>query len=252
MTHSYMNPTNSDYQNANLLDLVRFLIVSDGAGHTVAEAENSYDGAGLTAGATSPGRDPAYAAGGGITARGNLTGVTRYGGVSPNVSLHATFDDSGNRLTSTDGNGNTTDFIWGNAGAYLAEVDMPSTITGSTVSQHKVTMTYDAGTGLLATSTDQNGNVTNFHRDDWGRPTETDFPDGGRTKFLYTPNTIEVQRLLSGTSYTDAIAHLNGLGLADRGFICNGSYGSCSGSTDWDTVDTVFNGFGLPVYISNP
>jgi len=61
-----------------------------------------------------------------------------------------------------------------------------------------------------------------------------------------------VQRLISGTSYTDAISHLNGLGLADRSFVCNGSYGTCTGSTDWDTVDTVFNGLGLPVYTSNP
>src|SRR6185437_5257169 len=138
----------------------------------------------------------------------------------------------------------TTHFVWGNSGAYLAEVDMPATTTGSTVSQHKLTMTYDPGTGELATSTDQNGNVTTVHHGDWGRTTET--------KFLYTANTVEVQRLISGTSYTAAISHLNGLGLADRSFVCNGSYGTCTGSTDWDTVDTVFNGLGLPVYTSNP
>jgi len=147
--------------------------------------------------------------------RGNATTVVRqcFQGTTAcaigNPTTIYTYDETGQVLSVKDPKGNTTgySFVDGyvstNTGsftttggappsgkvtnAYLTKITYPQ--TGST--NHIETFTYGYNDGELTTATDENGQVTGKmttyrYNDNFDRPTETDYPDGGQTTLSYT------------------------------------------------------------------
>ncbi|TAN21401.1 MAG: hypothetical protein EPN33_12320 [Acidobacteria bacterium] len=220
----------------------------EGSSRTVtAETEYAYDQSPLVASGATDGRDPAYGAGRGITARCNLTTLTKVN-YTGNISESFTYDDAGNRLTHADGNGNTTSFAYSSSdqAAYLTQITLPNTTTAGKTVQHSFTMAYDNTTGLETSRTDvQNATTTSFtYSDPLDRLTGQNNPDGGKITYAYTANSVETKKLAINSAWTDAFAHWGGLGSADRKLTYNG--------TNWDTTDTAFDGEQMPLYVSYP
>lgn len=232
---------------AHIVDRPTTVEIEDVNHNRVAETDYAYDQSPLQLSGAVDGRDPAYASTGSITARCNVTTLTKYN-YTGNISEAFTYDDAGNPLTHTDGNGNTTSYAYGSAleAAYVTQTTLPSTSTGGKSIQHSVQMGYDLASGLMTSRTDvQNGITINYSfGDPLDRPTEIDFPDGGKTTYAYASSSVETKRLRTGSTWTDHFDHWDGLGNSDRSLTYNG--------TNWDTVDTAFDGEQLPLYVSYP
>ncbi len=245
-----------DDYTQGLLDPVRVLTVADGTGHTVSQTNNIYDGSSLQYAGAWPGRDSAYQSGSGITARGNLTSQTRYGGSSSNVTLHWTYDAAGNRLTATSGNGNVTTYTFDTSdGAYLTQIAGPPTTTGNKTNTHTEDLTFDTDSGLLTKAEDvENAETTTYAYDSADRPSQINYPDGGETKFGYSgASQVETSRLFdTSNDWAESYTVLDSLGRPERQL----SYypllaGYCSGD-DWQETDTAYDGLNQPIYRSLP
>ncbi|MGH9489051.1 MAG: hypothetical protein ACRD17_00945 [Terriglobales bacterium] len=231
----------------HLVDRPTATKIEDNNGNVVAETDYFYDQSALTPSGATDGRDPAYAAGGGITARCNLTTLTKIN--SPNdISDTYTHDDAGNPLTHTDGNGNTTGYAYGSTyqAAYVTQTTLPSTSTGGQPVAHSETMTYDLAAGEIASQTDvQNQTTTDWAYDDpLSRLTEVDYADGGQTLYVFAAGNVETERKQHSdcNCYMHAFEDWDGLGRVIRSTAYNGSY--------WQTVDAARDGEGQPIYQS--
>src|SRR6185437_13187630 len=113
---------------------------------------------------------------------------------------------------------------------------------------------YLLASGAAATHTDQNGQTTTTkYTDLMGRPTELDYPDGGVTAFLYNDSpsavTVETQRKLDGSRWTDAFTAFDPLG---RPLSQASANGESSPTPPWDRVDTCYDASGAVGYTSYP
>jgi len=221
---TYKYSSDSRYLAANILDLPASVIVTDGnpTPNVCAETDYGYDEYAL---------DPS-----GVTVQhvaapnsvqGNLTSVTRQLFTNPcapptptKTPLKTTYHvfDTGMRHTSTDSRMNTTTYAYSPTfyGAYVTQTTMPITSSPSSAN-HIVSGNYDFNTGLLTSFTDQNSNVTNYTYDVMLRPTNVTYasPDGGQTNFYYAnTTTVEMQKLIAGTTWTDSFVYYDGLGRA--------------------------------------
>jgi RHS repeat-associated protein len=231
----------------HIVDRPTLVEIESGSRQRTAETDYGYDQSPLAAGGATAGRDAAYAAGGGITARCNLTTLTRYNDTGDIVERF-TFDDAGNRLTHVGGNGNTTSYAYDPSlqAAYVTLTTLPQTTTGGRIIAHSRQTGYDLASGRVTSRSDvQNATTTSYvYNDPLDRLTETDYPDGGKTTLTYAANSLETRRLRTGSTWTDHFDHWGGLGDVDRAM-------TYSGST-WDTVDTSLDGEQLPAYVSYP
>jgi RHS repeat-associated protein len=180
--------------------------------------------------------------------RGNLTSVSRW--VNTNntwATTSYTYNDLGNRLTATDGNGNATSYTYSLsfADAYVTQVTMPTTNSV----QHITSTNYDFNTGLVTSSTDQNGNVTGFSYDDMFRPLSVDYPDHGQTTYGYVdsaPFTITETRTNTTGSLVSTTV-LDGLGRTSQVQTTDTDCG-----TGLHYVDTAYDTNGRKKTVSNP
>lgn len=90
--------------------------------------------------------------------RGNPTTISRWIGGSGWVTEKRTYYDTGKLASDTDPNQNTTNYFYdaAYAGAWLTRIEAPA-ISGT---QYANSFAYDPATGLMTSSTDENGNVT--------------------------------------------------------------------------------------------
>lgn len=106
---------------------------------------------------------------------------------------------------------------------------------------------YDWQTGLLAKSTDWNGQSTTHHYDGLMRKTETDFADGGKTVVNYPPNSnaneIWTWKYADSTNHTESRQHLDGFGRPDRT-----AFSNAQGS--FDQADTCYDATGRVSFAS--
>ncbi|MGC2695654.1 MAG: hypothetical protein WA738_07670, partial [Candidatus Angelobacter sp.] len=148
-------PNAASYLSNNLLDLVSSTTVYDGAGNQVASTTYGYDESSLgSSGVGSTLRDPNPPNG---SLRGNQTTVSHWLNTSNTfLSSHATYNDAGEVLSSTDPGGHTTNHLYDLAyqGAYSTQSCSPTTNPGSVT--HCVSGTYDFNTGLLTSLTNEN------------------------------------------------------------------------------------------------
>jgi RHS repeat-associated protein len=185
----------------------------------------------------------------GVTgSRGNVTSVHRWLN-PPGTTLDTinTYDDTGNIITTTDPGLHKTTFTFGGCnGAFLTQTNMPDT-NSPNLAHHQSGATYDCNTGLVSTTTDQNGNLTKFFYDNLLRPTETDYADGGQTVASYPDrNHVTVQRKIDGTRSTSSTTVLDGYGRVSRTALANGE------STPYDQQDFCYDANGRLGFKSYP
>lgn len=179
--------------------------------------------------------------------RGNLTSINEWRNLPTVATLSTTltYDDTGNVLTAKDPGGHTTSFAYSNSNAYVSQVTLPAT-TSPNAQTHITSATYDSNTGLMLTSTDQNGKVATFQYDGLLRPTNTYFPDATtlQTQLQYQDTSqVWTWNYLDATNHTDFRRHIDSLGRMDRTAFLN-QEGS------WDMQDTCFDSNGRPAFTS--
>jgi hypothetical protein len=143
---------------------------------------------------------------------GNPTTITRSTDATNSVNETFTYNTNGTVATHKDVKQNTTSFTYGECNStFPTQVSLPLSLSR--------TMHWDCNGGVLLWSKDENVNqTTNQYTDSkaW-RITETDYPDGGWTKYAYnftTPlswNLVTTQNL-DGTNTRVATSYLDGLG----------------------------------------
>ena len=238
----------SSYVSANLLDLPYSVVVTDGSvtPNICAETDYGYDEYAL---------DPSSVTEQHVAApnsvQGNLTSITRQLFTNPCASptpskmpLKATYHvfDTGMRHTSTDPLINLTTYAYSSNfyGAFLTQTTFPPA-SSPNYATHIISGSYDFNTGLLTSFTDQNSNTTNYTYDVMFRPTNMTYPspDGGQTNFYYAnPTTVEMQKLIAGTTWTDSFTYYNGLGREIRSTSKNDE------TLPWDQIDTCYDANG--------
>ncbi len=249
-TKTYLALSNAAYLANNILDLTTTQTVADGIGAQVAQTTYGYDESALISSGiiTQHESNPPTGA-----ARGNQTSVHRWLNGSTvsttNCSVSVsngylvntrTYNDTGTVAQSVDACGHTTTFSYSSAfaGAYLTHTRLPDT-TSPNFAQHVVGANYDFSTGMLTSSTDQNGQPTTYAFDNMLRPTTISYPDGGQTNLYYPDaNTVEMQRKMDATRWTDQFVRVDGVGREIRRISANDE------PTPWDQADTCYDARG--------
>jgi RHS repeat-associated protein len=190
--------------------------------------------------------------------RGNRTSTSHWLNTTNSfLSSTATYFDTGMPASSTppanaDGLNRTTTYSYSSTflGAYLTQTNMPDTQmpdTGAPVVHHIISGNYDFNTGLLTSFTDENSQPYTYQYDIMLRLTQGNHPDGGVTKFIYPdPNTVERQRLITGTTYDDFKVKFDGVG---RPYQTQQLTPDC---TSYIKVDTTYDSVGRAATVSNP
>jgi len=260
---SYLSLSNSSYVTALLLDLVQSKVFTSGSGNKCSETDYAYDGAGdlvtytgsLTQHTTAP-----------FSVLGNLTSMTRqYSGTPCQsgatwTSLPSTVYkvyNTGMRVSATDPLNNTTTYSYvpvspctmtNYYGAFVTQTTYPVTYSPN-MANHVISGCYDFNTGLLTQFTDQNSNTTAYTYDVMLRPTNVTYPspDGGQTNFYYAnTTTVEMQKLIAGTTWTDSFTYYDGLGRESRSMSKNDE------TIPWDQMDTCYDANGRVGFKSYP
>ncbi len=230
---------------SGIVDRPASVVVEDGGGNRVAEADYGYDE--TTPQATSGIVQHAAVAG----SRGNLTSVHRWVNTT-GAFLVSTFayDDTGQRLSATDAAGDTTSYSYADnfvGGAPYTTNAYITTIADALGHADRYAWNYAGGT--MASHADQNTNTSNYlYNDAWGRLTEADFPDGGVTTYTYSPNstTLETKRKQdTAGDWMDELDSFDGLG---RPIVA----ATETSANQWSRVDTLYNGYGEKSHVTYP
>jgi YD repeat-containing protein len=262
----YQWQDNASYFNNNLVSLPEWSTVYNGAAPSsttlpacsstgtpacISQSKYAYDEG--TRGSSGIGAPTHVAAPAGDSIRGNMTTASRWlDTTSSFVSGTSTYLDTGMKATSTDALNRITSYTYssGFQGAYLTQTNLPDTQmpdSGATVVHHIITGDYDFNTGLLTKFTDENSQSYTYTYDNMLRLTEGDHPDQGVTKFSYPDsNTVERQRLITGTTFDDYKVKFDGLG---RAYQTQQLTPDCP---SYIKVDTLFDLIGRPKSVSNP
>lgn len=170
----YLHTTNRNYFGFNLLDLLTKQTVLDSSGNNVSETRIDYDSFSVPSNTTVHYEAPLNG-----TCRGNPTRKTVELFSGTDIITEQYFDIFGNVTKSKDGNGNETNYSYTSSYCYA----YPETITDA--KGHATTSTYSFHTGNRLSSTDPNGNRSDFTFDLMGRLVQTSRPDGGGTSYVY-------------------------------------------------------------------
>jgi YD repeat-containing protein len=207
-TTSYYALSNPDYLTANLIDLPSTVTVQ-GVGPTRTTSyfyDEGGDGALLPSGA--PELVPSF------YERGNVT--TRIDCASCGIETKYQYYDSGLVASVTDPNQHVTSYTYDPLGEFQSTVKYPDTTSGGSIIHHIEATVYDDNTGLLLSSTDQNGKQTTAQYDEIGRLKEIDYPDEGQTRWSYndtapTPSVTETQLIVNPSLLKTTVTVQDGL-----------------------------------------
>jgi len=229
-------------------------IVVQASGTTVAQTNITYD-SGSVSSKTGVEHHDDTNFGTGYTTRGNPTQIQRL--VSGSTYLTTStmaYDETGQMVSTTDSNNNTTTMSYGDNFYNDNNADppasySPSTPTNAYLTQETLpiigaeTFGYYYGSGQLAYSKDQNGQTTYQHYyDQFDRPTET-LPPSGWALVSY-PSSTEADSYLGIGDTTPSTScsscrHdetvVNGLGQAIDSYLVNDPDGETTTATSYDS-----------------
>ena len=240
-TIGYVSDTNSNYVTANnvpinILNRPTSVTISGGA-----QTLYAYDGGSLTSVTGMPGHDDGtYTTAN--TLRGNVTLVQQLVG-STYLNSSATYDTTGQALTSTDPNGAQTTLGYGCSNAYPTAIHEP-------VLPNPIQIGFDCNTGLLTSITDPNTQSTGFVYDSMSRPITTNYPGGGQTSITYNYN----GSTYTGSTTTQKVTSSQNLVTTNNvdgpGRVTNSI--TTSDPDGQTTVNTVYDPNGRLYQVSNP
>jgi RHS repeat-associated protein len=229
---------------ANILDLPHQTSVLDGGGNPVAQTTYSYDNT------------------------GDLSTVTRAVNFSSSVTTDYQYDPTGNLIATIDPKGNTTTTTYDSTGVFPSGTQAP-VVNGV---PHNQWVSYDPNTGLMQSSTDQNGvfggdanHTTSYQYDSLRRLTSVTYPPtpipGGTlasevTTFCYTdlsstcptgstPNSVYQVSTATPSPNVSTVQEFDGLGRAVRKVILSDPIAPV-------ITDTTYDAMGRVASISNP
>ena len=174
---TYTYQTASTYTGQNLINLVTSKVIADGSGTVQYRQNTTYDGTALTCPTgVAQHDDTDYACTSNY--RGNATAVTTYtlpATSSGPITRNFTYDWFGNLLTAQLSCCNTKSWTYSSTYQYAQPTMVQS---GSSPAQLTTTYTYNAYTGLIASSIDSNGLETDYAFDFLRRPTSVSRKNG--------------------------------------------------------------------------
>ena len=218
--------------------------------------------------------------------RGNVTTMVKqcFQGTtacaSGNPTTTYTYDETGQSLSMTDPKLNVTKYSFTDSyhstntgsytttagsppsgevtNAYLTKITYPQTGTYN----HVESFTYGYNDGDLTSSTDENSQVTTYrYNDNFDRPTETDYPDGGQTDHVYNDSppspTVTTCQLISGTASATCSPTSPPSGWKTTETVMDGlgHVAQTQLPSDPDGITytaTTYDGFGRPYTVTNP
>jgi RHS repeat-associated protein len=252
----YLWQDNATYKSRNFISLPVSAILKDGAGCEVAKTSHGYDETYNSITLQSSLITTQHVAAP-WPVRGNRTSSSSWlisaCAEQSAITSHTIPYDTGLPYQSYDPLGHFTQYTYSSsfAGAYLTQTNLPDTQmpdTGAPVVHHVISGNYDFNTGLLTSFTDENSQQFTYTYDSLMlRLTQGNHPDGGITKFLYPdPNTVERQRLITGTTYDDYKVKFDGVG---RPYQTQQLTPDCA---TYIKVDTTYDAVGRAKTASNP
>ena len=214
--------------------------VLDGSGNLSGKTTYSYD----TGTLTSSSGVPQHTA---VTApRGNVTSAASYANSTTSYSMSATYEDTGSVLTNITPNGTTT-LAYDPTFVYNTGVTPPTPSSGVSLAS---STSYDtANTGLPLTATDPNSQVSSIASyNSMLRPTQINFPDGGKTVYNYeNPNQTGIDTYQNSSTYADTEIRYDGYGRTSRLAVANGQSGN-----PWYQADTCYDANGNVSFVTYP
>jgi YD repeat-containing protein len=191
--------------------------------------------------------------------RGNVTAVTTYtdaAGASGAITHSTTYDIAGNVMSAQVDCCQLKTFAYSDTYEYA----YPTSVTSGVPSGLHLTSstTYDFNTGLLATATDENSQVTSVsYNPDTLRPSQVDFADGGRTTYDYADalaadsagkyhSLVTVSTKLDSSRYVDSKRYLDGRGALAA------TFDSHTSGDGWSITNVEYDNMGRAYRASNP
>ena len=192
------------------------ITVGDGAGNYISQLTYGYDEFAVAGPPSSVKNWSAPS----TSTRGNQTSQHQWISTS-GTTLDTTmnYDSTGFMLTQTTPNG-TVSFAPDPSDTFIAKTTQPTPNSGALIVDQA---TYDSSTGLVTSTTDENGNQTVYTNFDvFNRPKEVDYPDQGRTTFSpTTPRQSGIQQAMDiRANDTEFLADV--YGRANRKDVGNG------------------------------
>ena len=142
--------------------------------------------------------------------RGNLTTVTQSFSPTGSLRVPSAYEDTGNPVSTTSPSGVSTYAYDAATHAFAITVTPPTPSSGVSLPS---SATYDANSGVLLTTNDPNNQtVTYTTYDPLMRPTEIDYPDGGKMTASYTANQTGVYHYMTGSTHTNTQTNFDSYG----------------------------------------
>lgn len=240
---NYLWTTDPTTKTNNLLNRLSSAIIQDGSSNRVAETDYYYDQTSVASSGVTTQHNSTPTA----TKRGNQTTVSRWLTGTTFLNSTATYFDTGKTQTSTDPGGHATTFAYN---VTTLKGAFPTQVTGPTTGgvTHVASTNYDFNTGVVTSSTDQNGNATSYNYDSSFRLTQRSAPDGGQVNFAYTnsaPFKVTVTAKITSTMNVTAEGEVDGLGRVKQTRLTSDPEGT-------DYTDTTYDVVGHVATVSNP
>ncbi|MDQ1639477.1 MAG: hypothetical protein QOF62_2816, partial [Pyrinomonadaceae bacterium] len=261
----------SNYQARNLTQIPTEVRIKDGSGNVKAKTHFYYDESSyqtttsgtMPTAASGTWTDPTSELGSTIGSKRALpTTVRSYYDITNGYYLdtHRFYDQYGNVTKVRDGRGNDTTSAFDASYAFTLPTSVTTPVpdsSGTYGSNAAFTSStaYDYSSGLPTSTTDANGQTTNYeYNDPLERLTKVNNPDGGRTTYIYVDTHqcgpyVETKTLLDTSGReTDSYQFFDALGRPKRAF----SYDNQDTTNPYLTVDTQYDSMGRAYRVSSP
>ena len=211
------------YPSSGIVNLVSSDAVSDGSNNQIGLTTYSYDetsGTGHAALVATSGLPEHLPESG---QRGNLTTLNQFFNTANDLSTASAYEDTGNALNVTGPTGESTYVYDASTHAFMVTATPPTPSSGVSLPS---SATYDPNSTLPLTTVDPNNQTVTYKSyDSLFRPTEIDYPDGGKMVASYTANQTGVFHYMNSSTHTNTQTNFDGYGRLNYVALQNASGG---------------------------